>query len=320
MNDFDFYPEKPVIKTKNHNNNWALTFSSIVLFIATFLMLFEESFNFVLFLILILLIHEFGHFLCMKVFQYKNVKMLFVPLMGAFVQGEKSKYSQKQSLLVALAGPLPGMVIGVLLTIISYSTQSIELLQLGLMFYLLNVFNLLPLDPLDGGQLVRYLIIARSDILMFVFSLVSSLFMIFIGIYLDSYLIMGFGFLMGIRVRAIQKKINLYKMLDEEGLEYSKSYDDLTDKEYHLLRRYSIENTPMLKKYYNLTDDIDENFIAKYVKSILRVPVQLDLGLFGKISIVFLWLLFVLIIPILIYFSIQNDLIDLSWIESVFEF
>jgi len=59
--------------------------------------------DFILPLIIVLLIHEMGHFLLMKLFKYDNVRMLFIPLMGAFVQGNKEEYSQKQSLWVVIA-------------------------------------------------------------------------------------------------------------------------------------------------------------------------------------------------------------------------
>ena len=57
------------------------------------------SFIFIFFVIAVLFIHEMGHFSFMKLFKYTNVIMMFVPLMGAFVRGEKEKYEQKQSVL-----------------------------------------------------------------------------------------------------------------------------------------------------------------------------------------------------------------------------
>ena len=320
MSDVDFYPEKPILATKDTKNNWSVTLSSVILFIATFLMLFDEHVLFVLYLILVLVIHEFGHFIFMRKFNYKNVKMLFVPLMGAFVQGEKNKYSQKQSILVVLGGPLPGIILGILLFLVASQFQSKELLQIALLFYALNVFNLLPIDPLDGGQLIRYLFMTNSDVLLFVFSLISSIIMILLGFLLDSYLVMGFGFLMGIRVRNLQKKMTLYKNMEEEGLEFSKSYEDLTNKEYHLLRRYSVENIPLLQKYFNVTEQVDEHFIASYVKSILRIPVKKDITFIVKSIIVLLWLLVLVLIPVGVVIAIKSGYIDMNWYRDVLEF
>ena len=100
MSDFDFFPEKPVLVEKKTKARLDVTVFSMVLFVASFVWFFKDSFLFVLGLLIVLSIHELGHFLMMKMYKYENVKMLFVPFMGAFVQGKKEKYSQKESFVV----------------------------------------------------------------------------------------------------------------------------------------------------------------------------------------------------------------------------
>ena len=95
MSDYSLYPEKPHIEKVKVESNWGLTAFSIVLFAGTFLLVFSDQLTFLLLLIVVLFVHEFGHYLAMKSFGYENVRMLFIPLMGAFVQGSKEKYSQK---------------------------------------------------------------------------------------------------------------------------------------------------------------------------------------------------------------------------------
>ena len=107
----DFYPQKPDLVERKYRGSAGLTALSLVLFALTFLWFFgAEEFNFLLYLLIVLVIHEAGHFAMMKFFNYENVRMLFIPLMGAFVQGKKRNYSQKQSFLVIIAGPLPGVL------------------------------------------------------------------------------------------------------------------------------------------------------------------------------------------------------------------
>ena len=91
---FDFYPQKPALPKKENKSGWSMTLLSLVLFVASFMILFSDRIQFLVFLIVVLFIHEMGHFLFMKLFKYNNVKMMFVPLMGAFVQGVKKIYSQ----------------------------------------------------------------------------------------------------------------------------------------------------------------------------------------------------------------------------------
>ena len=138
MPDFDFYPEKPDLVEYTPKSSLSLTIFSLVVFIMAFLLFFEDQFLFLLNLLIVLVIHEMGHFVAMKSFKYKNVRMLFIPLMGAFVQGKKSNYSQKQSLIVLISGPFPGMVIGNLLFwYSSWSPYNNWLAEPALLFILL---------------------------------------------------------------------------------------------------------------------------------------------------------------------------------------
>ena len=90
----NLYPSKPKLRQKETKNKWSIAFLSLVAFVLSFLILFSDNIQFLIFLVLVLFIHELGHFLFMKLFNYNNVRMMFVPLMGAFVQGAK-KYTLK---------------------------------------------------------------------------------------------------------------------------------------------------------------------------------------------------------------------------------
>ena len=97
MEEFDFYPQKPELIESKINRKTSLTFFSMLLFALGLVLIGSTDFLFIFFVILVLFVHEIGHFSFMKIYQYKNVRMLFVPLMGAFVQGKKDFYQEKQS-------------------------------------------------------------------------------------------------------------------------------------------------------------------------------------------------------------------------------
>ena len=59
---------------------------------------------------------------------------------------------------------------------------------------LLNMINLLPLDPLDGGQLFRLLVKYDHDLFLMIFSLVSSIILIATGLLVDSWPLMLLDF------------------------------------------------------------------------------------------------------------------------------
>lgn len=312
----DFYPQKPDLVERKYRGSAGLTALSLVLFALTFLWFFGvEEFNFLLYLLVVLVIHESGHFVMMKFFKYENVRMLFVPLMGAFVQGKKRNYSQRQSFLVIIAGPLPGIVLGAALLWYSSTYQIAWMLPISLLFLLLNVINLLPLDPLDGGQLFKLFAKKNHEYFLMVFAFVSSLAIIGLGFFLREYgyLLIIFGFLMGFRVRSMQKQYQMHKELKQEEVNYAKPYKNLSNREFARIKQILLDHTPQLKKYLDqISEDQSDPLIASQVNNVLVTPLNNDASFIFKAVIFILWLL-AFLLPIVLYF-----VLDLEWIQSTF--
>ena len=299
--EFDFYPQKPLLPKKENKSGWRMTLMSLLLFVASFLILFSDQIQFLVFLVVVLFIHEMGHFLFMKFFNYKEVKMMFVPLMGAFVQGVKSRYSQKESFFVVLGGPLPGILFGLIGSIFAIVYHVPWLLELSGIFMLLNMINLLPLDPLDGGQLFRLLVKYDHDLFLMIFSLVSSVILIAIGLLTDSWPLTLFGFLMSFRVRSIQKKYLIRKDLIRNQINYKTSYEDLSNRDYSLMKAIVLDHNPALKKYNELSQSSNDVLTAENVNSVLETPLSLDSGIWFKIGVITAWVLS-LSVPIVLFF------------------
>jgi len=313
MDELDFYPPKPDLKDRESSGSLSRTIFSMVLFVMTFLFIFSESINFIIIIVLVLLIHELGHFLLMKFFGYRNVRMLFVPLMGAFVNGSKSSYSQKESFLVVVAGPMPGILLGFIAVAISQNVDSTGLFQAGIIFLAMNIINLIPLDPLDGGQLFKLLVRNKNEFFIMIFSFISSLVMIVGGFLMQEYLILIFGFLMGFRVRALQKRYQMHKELSEENINFRTTYKLLSNKDFSKIKSIVLEHTPALAKYIEMTDsDEADALLASQVNSILVTPTTQDAGLFFRIAVIVSWIL-CLLSPLILYF-----MIDKSWLEYAF--
>jgi len=314
MSEYDLYPDKPVIKKVEKKSRLDITIFTMVLFVSSFLLIFQESLSFVLLLLLVLLIHELGHFAFMKIFKYRNVRMLFVPLMGAFVQGVKDKYSQWQSFLVVLAGPIPGVLLGLVAFVLAQNNEIGWLMTLSFLFIALNVLNLLPLDPLDGGQILKLLIGSSVDVFQLVFSLISSLTLIGLGLYFDEYIVIGFGFLMGFRVRNLQKNYLIRKELISEEVDYKTTYDDLSNKDYAKIKEIVVKNNRALKKYVEMNENSEEiePMIASQVQGILEAPIIKDTAAWQKILIILIWIACFILPFGMIYFTT----IDLSWYFS----
>ncbi len=302
MDNNSLYPEKPILEKEEVKNNWGLTLFSLVLFILSLLLVFSEKFIFIAFLILVLFIHEMGHLLFMKFFKYENVRMLFIPLMGAFVQGSKPKYSQRESLLVVFAGPLPGILFGGIALYVASVIQNESVLTLGFIFIFLNTINLLPVDPLDGGQLFKLLVHRQRDLFLMIFAFGSSMLMIVVGFLVGDYLIIIFGFIMGIRVRGMQRNHVVRSKLDDLEVNYRCTYEELSNRDYSLIKSVLIDNSSTLKKYIEMSDEDIDPIIAPKVSAMLIAPIKKDASLFFKIALIFLWIIS-FIVPFIIYLS-----------------
>jgi Zn-dependent protease len=122
----------------------------------------------------VLLLHETGHFVGMRLFGYRNVKMFFIPLFGAAVSGRGHDVPGHRRALVSLMGPLPGILLGLVFAVVAVSTSNQSMAVVPGMLLLLNGFNLLPLMPLDGGWLLQEVIFSRHRYLEVAFTLLAA--------------------------------------------------------------------------------------------------------------------------------------------------
>src|SRR4051812_45770109 len=107
------YPAK-YEKPAERSNVWLRSFTSLAFYLAFGYFVFKR-WEALLLITAIVMIHELGHFFAMKYFRYNELGIFFIPLLGAYVSGRKREVSQKQSAVILLAGPLPGIIIGMIL-------------------------------------------------------------------------------------------------------------------------------------------------------------------------------------------------------------
>ena len=136
----------------------------------------------------VLLFHEFGHALAMRAVGYRGLHVFVLPFLGAVAVGRKDDAGPMQKLFVLLAGPLPGLVLAVVCVryAIAHPAPGQFLLTLGLVALVLNLFNLLPFTPLDGGQIVDTFAFSGRPWARFGFYVLSALALIGAGVLLRS--------------------------------------------------------------------------------------------------------------------------------------
>jgi len=133
---------------------------SVLLFVSVGLL--QWSAGEVAILIVVLLVHEAGHYLVMRGFGYRDVRMFFIPLLGAAVSGSGGRVPGYGRVLVALAGPGPGILVGLVLAVVAVSGGHPLVEYAAKVFLGLNILNLLPLLPFDGGHVIQETLFCRS--------------------------------------------------------------------------------------------------------------------------------------------------------------
>jgi Zn-dependent protease len=157
---------------------------SVLVFLGTGM--FGRSPTALLVIVFVVLIHELGHAFGMKLYGYRNVHMLFIPLMGAVTSGTPKNPSNAQKAVVSLLGPLPGLLLGGLFGVL-FTTTRVELCgEIGRTFLFLNLFNLLPLAPLDGEKFFEYLLFARHAKLELAFKILTTFLLVLVAFRLKS--------------------------------------------------------------------------------------------------------------------------------------
>jgi stage IV sporulation protein FB len=294
------YPDKP--EEENSVKSLLPSLISAGLFIGTTYLVFDWELTSIFILAGVIFVHELGHFAAMKAYNYKDVSMFFVPFFGAFVSGTKEEISQKQSAVILLAGPLPGVLIGSLLYYFALVNNNNVLLNTVNFMVFINLFNLLPVMPLDGGRFIKCLFFERSELIGSIFSYISIGALFYYSITSQSYFLMLVpGFLMLQLFARTQLKKAKEAVLDK-GININKSYDELSNEEYWLVRDEIGKHVKAFSKditpgKYEVSEN--EQKVIEQVKAVIqKEPIQ-DLKVGGKILFTAIWILS-FIIPIVI--------------------
>ncbi|HEY4301784.1 MAG TPA: site-2 protease family protein [Candidatus Didemnitutus sp.] len=135
----------------------------------------QLSFLSVLVLLATLVFHEGGHLLGMRIFGHRDTQLLFLPFLGgAAVALDDRILKPWQNLVILFLGPLPGFFIG--LGLFLWAPQDhILVREFEWALIALNVFNLLPIMPLDGGQILDHALVARFPYVRAIFTAGSGL-------------------------------------------------------------------------------------------------------------------------------------------------
>lgn len=105
-------------------------------------------------IVALIFIHEMGHVLILRRFGVRATAPIFIPFLGAFIGMRQLPRDAVMEAYVGLGGP----VLGTLGAIVAWGMYQVDgrsiWLVIAYLGVILNLFNLLPVPPLDGGRAV----------------------------------------------------------------------------------------------------------------------------------------------------------------------
>jgi Zn-dependent protease len=104
-------------------------------------------------IVLLILLHELGHYLEAKREGLNPKLPVFIPFLGAYVQYTRG--NPWQTARVALAGPIFGGLAALVCYVVGRAQGSDLMLALAYFGFFLNLFNLIPIGIFDGGAIWR---------------------------------------------------------------------------------------------------------------------------------------------------------------------
>ena len=125
-----------------------------------------HSWKFGLGLVLLILVHELGHFVEARRQGLHVTLPTFIPFFGAFVMHRQAT-TPWRSAYIALAGPFVGGLGAAVVWASGSARDSALLVVLANIGFLLNASNLLPISILDGATVVRSISMCRRGWIRF---------------------------------------------------------------------------------------------------------------------------------------------------------
>jgi Zn-dependent protease len=102
--------------------------------------------------VVLLFVHEIGHVIALRREGIKASAPMFIPFMGAVIVARSLGENALAEARVGLAGPILGSLGAAAVAVVGELTGSSLLIALAYFGFFINLFNLLPVVPLDGGR------------------------------------------------------------------------------------------------------------------------------------------------------------------------
>ena len=105
----------------------------------------------------LLFVHEMGHYIAARQRGLAVGLPTFIPFLGAWINMKDLPHDAETEAYVGLGGPLLGTVGAIAVYFMARETGTTWLLAVAYSGFFLNLFNLIPISPFDGGRITAVL-------------------------------------------------------------------------------------------------------------------------------------------------------------------
>ena len=105
----------------------------------------------------LILVHEMGHYIAARQRGLDVGAPTFIPFVGAWIELKELPHDAETEAYIGFAGPFAGTIAALVCYFAARNLDSQLLLALSYAGFFLNLFNLIPLSPFDGGRITAVL-------------------------------------------------------------------------------------------------------------------------------------------------------------------
>jgi len=146
------------------------------------------TWQFALMVMVSLFVHESGHIWAMKKCGLKTKGIYFIPFMGAAAVTDEMFKSRRDEVYIAIMGPIWGFSLAIATLMVYIFTSDPMYAAVAGWMGMINLFNLLPINPLDGGRIIKSITFSLNSKLGLIF--------LFFGLFLSTLIMIWFDILL----------------------------------------------------------------------------------------------------------------------------
>lgn len=119
--------------------------------------------------------HEQCHIFAAKFRRVKTYGFSLIPFVGGAALIDSNIKSYFDKVIITLAGPLGGGLLAFIVTTMSYFNPSVFICACASLMIIVNLFNLIPIGMLDGGQILNSITYSLNKTLGYKIEIITSI-------------------------------------------------------------------------------------------------------------------------------------------------